>query len=46
MREKDILAEVERRAQEGYDVSPKQKENFTGQNLLAPKSTIIHYGGK
>ena len=53
MREKDIQAEVERRAQEGvgYSVSPKpveKKDQFTGQSLLAPKpkSTIFNYGGK
>jgi len=48
MREKDILAEVERRAQEGvgYDVSPKPKEKFTGQKLLAPKSTVFLHGRK
>jgi len=46
MREKDILAEVERRAQDGYDVSPSPKESFTGAKLLAPKSTIFHHGGK
>ena len=46
MREKDILSEVARRAQDGYDVSPPPKESFTGAKLLAPKSTIFHHGGK
>jgi hypothetical protein len=48
MREKDILDEVAKRAKEGmgYDVSPKPKESFTGQKLLAPKSTVFLYGRK
>ena len=48
MREKDILDEVARRAQEGagYDVSPKLQEKIIGHKLLAPKATIFHHGGK
>ena len=46
MREKDILDEIARRAQEGYEVSPMPKEKFVGQKLLAPKATIFQHGGK
>ena len=44
MREKDIMDEVVRRTQEGYDVSPIPKESFIGQKLLAPKATIFQHG--
>jgi hypothetical protein len=44
MKEQDIQAEVERRSQEGYDVAPKRNENFTGQQLLKPKSSPLLHG--
>jgi hypothetical protein len=46
MKESDIQAEVEKRSQEGYAVSPTPKDNFTGQQLLLPKSTIVQQGRK
>jgi hypothetical protein len=48
MKEADIQAEVEKRSQggKGYDVTPKQKERFAGQQLLLPKATILQHGGR
>ena len=44
MREQDIQAEVEKRSQEGYSVSPRQHDYPIGHQLIVPKSTILHHG--